>query len=295
MALMIVAMLVMPGIDAIAKGLSGSISAGEVTWGRFLFQSLILLPLVLGVSGLNVGRMIWGHAARGFFLALATLMFFASLEVLPLADAIAIFFVEPFILTLLSVVFLGEKVGWRRLAAIAVGFCGALIIVRPSYAVFGLPALFPLGAALSFAIYMVLTRMLARGDARVIQFYTGLFGLLTMSIALVIGGQFEIDVFAFIWPTAGQWGLLAALGAIATFGHLMIVLAVRRVGAGLVAPFQYMEIISATLLGYIFFDDFPDQVTWIGIAIIICSGLYVFYRERLLAIADERAETLRNR
>ena len=200
MGLMILAMLVMPGIDAIAKGLSSSISPGEITWGRFVFQSLILLPFVLSSGGLFVGRVIWGHAARGFLLASATLMFFASLKVLPLADAISIFFVEPFILTLLSVVLLRERVGWRRLMAITIGFCGALIIVRPSYAVFGLHALFPLGAALSFALYMVVTRMLAHGNARVIQFYTGVFGLITMSVALIVGDTMEWAALAFTWP-----------------------------------------------------------------------------------------------
>lgn len=158
MGLMIIAMLFMPGIDAIAKGLSGTVSSGQIIWSRFFFQTLILIPFAIRLGGLGVGRQIWGHAARGFLIGFATLMFFTSLRVLPLADAISIFFVEPFLLTLLSVVLLGERVGWRRILAITVGFCGAMIIVRPSYAVFGVSALLPMGAALSFALYMVLTR-----------------------------------------------------------------------------------------------------------------------------------------
>jgi S-adenosylmethionine uptake transporter len=288
MVLMIVAMLVMPGIDAIAKGLSGTISPGQVTWSRFFFQTIILVPFVLRLGGLSVGWHIVGHAARGFFIGFATLMFFASLRVLPLADAIAIFFVEPFVLTMLSVLLLGERVGWRRVLAISVGFCGAMIIVRPSYAVFGASALLPMGAALSFALYMVLTRWLSNKSSSVaMQFYTGLFGMLTLSIGLAVGGAVQWDVMIWVWPTPVEWMLLAGLGAIGTFGHLMIVLAVRRVGAGLVAPFQYVEIIGATALGYIFFDDFPDQITWVGIAIIIASGLYVFYRERLQAMDED--------
>jgi S-adenosylmethionine uptake transporter len=110
--LMVLGMLLLPGIDAIAKGLSGSVSPGQVAWSRFFFQSLILLPFVLRFGGLRVGRKLWVHAARGFLIALATLLFFASLGELPLADAISIFFVEPFILTLLSALLLGERIGW---------------------------------------------------------------------------------------------------------------------------------------------------------------------------------------
>ncbi len=119
------------------------------------------------------------------------------------------------------------------------------------------------------------------------QFYTGLFGMITLSVGLLVGEINEVAVLSFVWPTTTEWLLLAALGGIGTFGHLMIVLAVRRVGAGLVAPFQYMEIISATILGYMFFGDFPDKVTWVGITIIVGSGLYVFYRERLQAIDED--------
>ncbi len=286
--LMVLGMLLLPGIDAIAKGLAGSISAGQVAWSRFFFQSLFLLPFVLRFGGLRVGRRLWIHAARGFLIALATLLFFASLGALPLADAISIFFVEPFILTLLSALLLGERIGWRRLLAVAIGFCGALIIIRPSYAIFGPTALLPMGAALSFAFYVILTRLLVReGSAVTMQFYAGLFGMLTMTIALGVGWETGIEVLLPVWPSAGEWGLLATLGVIATSGHMLVVLAIRRVGASMVAPFQYLEIISATLLGFIFFGDFPDATTWLGIAIIIASGIYVFLRERRLAIAQD--------
>ena len=286
--LMVLGMLLLPGIDAIAKGLSGSVSPGQVAWSRFFFQSLILLPFALRFGGLRVGRKLWVHAARGFLIALATLLFFASLGELPLADAISIFFVEPFILTLLSALLLGERIGWRRLLAVGVGFCGALIVIRPSYAVFGPTALLPIGAALSFAFYVVLTRMLVReGSAVAMQFYAGIFGMLTMTVALGVG--FEAGVAALVprWPSAGEWMLLALLGVIATGGHMLVVLAIRRVGASMVAPFQYLEIITATLLGLVFFGDFPDATTWLGVAVIIASGLFVFFRERQLATMQD--------
>ncbi|NQV45835.1 MAG: DMT family transporter [Rhodospirillales bacterium] len=285
MIMLVCAMLILPGIDAIAKGLSDTIAPGQIAWSRFFFQIIILLPFVIRDGGLWVGRKIWAHAARGFLIGIATLMFFASLAKLPLADAISIFFVEPFILTLLSAVVLGEKVGWRRLAAISVGFCGALIIIRPSYEVFGLTALLPMGAALAFSVYIILSRSLVReGSAITMQFYAGIFGCLTLSLALFFGGGAGIAVLTPVWPTLTEWALLFALGCIATGGHMLIMLAIRRIDAGLIAPFQYLEIISSVILGLVFFGDFPDTMTWVGIAIIIASGLYVFYRERKIAV-----------
>jgi S-adenosylmethionine uptake transporter len=284
MMLMLVAMLVLPGIDAIAKWLSGAISSGQVAWSRFFFQTLLMLPLFLRTRGAIVTRTLPLHALRGALIALATLLFFSALKYLPLADAISIFFVEPLILTLLSALFLGESVGWRRLTAVAVGFAGALIVIRPSFTSLGLPALLPLGTALSFAVYLILTRQLAQHEyPERMQFYAGLFGGLVMSAALVAGGVADIAVLSFVWPDAWQWFLLAGLGVIATAGHLLVVHAFRRAPAGLLAPFQYVEIIGATILGLVFFGDFPDALTWVGVTIIVASGLYVFHREATLA------------
>ncbi len=281
---MVLAMLLLPGIDAIAKWLSASLPAGEITWSRFVFQSLFLLPLVLRARGPWGWRRIGVDGARGVLIALATLLFFASLGKLPLADAISIFFVEPLILTLLSATLLGERVGWRRVLAVIIGFCGSLIVIRPSFEVFGATALLPLGTALLFAFYMVLTRLQARhGNAIKMQFAAGLSGCVTMSAALWFGHEVGIEILDPVWPTAVEWLLMAALGAIATAAHMLIVHAIRRIGAAMVAPFQYLEIIGATILGLIFYDDFPDAITWLGVAIITGSGLFVFYRERKIA------------
>lgn len=290
MLLMVLGMLLLPGIDAIAKGLSGSISSGQVAWSRLFFQTLFLLPFVIYTKGFRVNAHLWIHFARGFLIALATVLFFTALGELPLADAIAIFFVEPFILTILCIIFLGERVGWRRSIALAFGFIGALIIIRPSYAVFGVTALLPMGTALAFACYVILTRILTRtASAVTMQFYAGVFGCITMSIALSYGHVTGLEYLVPVWPNTSEWLLLIALGVIGTCGHMLIVYAIKRVGASMVAPFQYLEIISATLLGLVFFDEFPDVITWIGVAIIISSGLYVFFRERKLAEQQDSA------
>jgi S-adenosylmethionine uptake transporter len=283
MLLMIGGMLTIPGIDAIAKFLADDIAAGQVAWSRFLFQTILLTPVVL-IRPKTPGAFSrpFVHFARGFLIASATLMFFASLKVLPMADAISIFFVEPFILTLISAVFLGEKIGWRRIGAICFGFAGALIIIRPSYSVFGMASLLPIGAACAFAIYLALTRSLAQaGDPYSMQLTAGISGFLVMSAALAFGWFNDVEVLTPVVPDAFQWGLLALLGLIGTGAHLLVVNAFKRAPASLLAPFQYLEIISATLLGFLIFGDFPDTATWIGIGIIVGSGLYVLHRERI--------------
>ncbi|MGI9426408.1 MAG: DMT family transporter [Hyphomicrobiaceae bacterium] len=284
MGLMICAMLLLPGIDAIAKLLAGVISAGQIAWTRFFFQVILLAPMVVWRRNLTFDRMLWAHAARGVLIAVATLMFFTALKVMPLADAIAIFFVQPFVVTLLAAIFLGEAFGWRRMLAIAFGFAGALLIIKPSYDAFGTTALLPIGTALSFACYVVLTRWLTRSEpASKMQFLAGVFGLLTMTVALTFGQLNDIANLTPVWPSVYAWGLLALLGAIATVGHILVVMAFDRAPVAVLAPFQYLEIISATMLGLIIFGDFPDALTWLGIAIIVSSGLFVFYRERRLA------------
>ena len=291
MLMMVVGMLIIPGIDAIAKYLSDAVPSGQITASRFLFQTLFLAPFVIGFRRLPFDDTLWLHAARGFLIAAATLLFFTALRVLPLADAISIFFVEPLILTVLAALFLGESIGWRRVLAVLVGFAGALIIVRPSYLVFGWQALLPLGAAFCFAVYLVLTRMLTqRADPVTMQFTAGIFGGLTMTVALIAGTTAGVGILTPVWPSLSHWLLLALLGIIGTSAHMLVVMAFQRAPAGVLAPFQYLEIISATALGLLIFGDFPDAMTWLGITIIVGSGLYVFHREQKVARKHATAE-----
>lgn len=278
-------MLTLPAIDAIAKYLSATIPAGQVAWARFVIQVAIMLPFVMTAYRPRPLRNHWVHAVRGMLIAVTTVLVFAAVKVMPIADAIAIFFVEPLIVTALSAVFLGERIGWRRVTAVLVGFVGALVVIRPSYESFGATALLPLAGALSFAIYIILTRRLAQDQDPVsMQYVSGLAGLALMSLGLVLGHYFQLPAFEPAWPTLWEWSLLGFSGVIATGGHYLIVLACRHVEAGVLAPFQYLEIVGATLFGLWLFDDFPDAVTWVGIAIIVASGLYVFHRERVRGV-----------
>ena len=288
MLTMIVAMLMLPGMDAIAKWLSGSISSGQVTWSRFFFQIILMLPLLLRTSGPWLTPALFLHATRGALIAFATLLFFSGLAYLPLADAIAIFFIEPLLVTLLSALFFGEQIHWRRILAISIGFVGALIIIRPTFAEIGFAVLYPVCAAFCFSFYILLTRKLVRNEDPIrLQFFAGIFGCLVMSIALYGGTTSGIDILSATWPSLNHWGLLAGLGLIATICHLMVVYAYRQASIGLLAPFQYVEIIGATVLGLVIFGEFPDPVTWLGIGIIVGSGMYVFHREAKLAAREE--------
>ncbi|MEZ5930410.1 MAG: DMT family transporter [Alphaproteobacteria bacterium] len=284
MLMMAAGVVAIPGIDAIAKHLSASLAPGQIAASRFLFQLLFLLPVVMLAGRPLLSRHVGLNALRGTLIGGATLLFFWALHYLPLADSIAIFFVEPLILTLIAALFLREQVGWRRLSAIVAGFAGALLVIQPSFQNVGPPAFLPLGAALCFATYLALTRRVAVvEDVLTMQLWAGIFGLLALGAALIAGEAASVPVLDPSWPAADEWLLLAALGAIATSGHLLIVGAFRRASPSILAPFQYLEILGATLLGVLIFDDFPSVATWAGIVIIVASGLYVFHRERRLA------------
>ena len=282
--MMIVAMLALPGIDAIAKWLAGSVSSGQVTWSRFLFQIILMSPLLLRTQGPWLTPALWLHAARGAMIAFATLFFFSGLAYLPMADAIAIFFIEPLLVTLLSALFFGEAIRWRRMSAISLGLVGALIIIRPSFSEVGFAALYPVATAFCFSFYILLTRKLvSKEDPIRLQFFAGIFGCLVMSLALGYGSVNDVAILAAVWPSQHEWLLLGALGLIATACHLLIAHAYRLASIGILAPFQYVEIIGATILGLVIFNDFPDAITWLGIAIIVGSGMYVFHHESKLA------------
>jgi drug/metabolite transporter (DMT)-like permease len=208
---------------------------------------------------------------------------------MPMAEAIAIFFVEPLILTLLSGPLLGERVGWRRYLACVVGFGGAMLIIRPSFAEFGWLAAAPLAAALCFALYLALTRRHAlRLDPVSMQLWSGVAGAAVIGALLLVGHAMGSTFFRVAPVGTETLWMMLGVGAFATVSHFFIAAAFARAPASVLAPFQYLEIITAVLAGYLAFGDFPDAVTWAGIAIIVGSGLVIFHRER---VASRRAAT----
>jgi RarD protein len=244
-----------------------------------IFAGLLVVAMG-GIAGLKPAHL-WPNLLRGLLLGAASLLFFTAVKYMPLADAIAVFFVEPMILTVLSGVFLKEPVGWRRWSAVVVGFAGALIVIQPSFALFGAVSLMPLGTATLFALYMLLNRRFSGRDSPLLmQCLAGLGGSLATGLAIAVGLALGIADLEPGLPSRGiDWTLLLVLGLLATFGHLLVVEAFRHAEASLLAPFQYIEIVSATIVGLAVFGDFPSASKWVGIAIVVASGLYTFWRE----------------
>ncbi|MCB1461578.1 MAG: DMT family transporter [Nitratireductor sp.] len=288
-AMMVIFTLIAPGIDIFAKLATAHVPSAEVAAMRFAVQFIALTPIVLwrgGLAGLT-GGMLAIHAVRGALIGAATIFFITALSHMPVADAIAIFFIEPMVLTLLGGVFLGEKVGWRRYLASFVGFIGAMIVVRPSFQELGPVALLPIGTAFTFAIYLILTRrMAAREDPFTMQAFAGFFGTLFVGLILWFGNGSGSAVLDPIWPDHRGWWLMLGVGVMATISHLFLVYAFRKAPASVLAPLQYLEIVTATIFGFLVFSDFPDALKWLGIAIIVASGLFIFWRERLAAERD---------
>jgi len=277
--------LIAPAMDACAKLIGDAVAVGQIVAVRFGVQATLLLPLAFWLGWLHRPhrREVGLHLLRGALILLATACFFQAVRYMAIADAIAIFFVEPFILTLLGGLLLGEPIGPRRYAACAVGFVGALIVIQPKFSDVGPAALLPLVTAVCFAFYMILTKRMAMLMHPIaLQAYTGMAAVAIMLPILVMFAGSGFDPLDPSWPAARELRLLAAVGLIATLSHVCISFALKLAPASVLAPIQYLEIVGATLLGWLLFQDFPDSLTFVGIALIVSAGLYVFIRERRL-------------
>ena len=278
----VAAMIVLPGQDTVAKYLSDTVSPGQINWARFLLQSVFTLPFLLyfqGTGGLVPNR-IWPNVLRGALIAGSSMLFFTAIKFMPIADAIAIFFIEPFILTVLSAVVDKEEVGWRRRLAVAAGFVGVLIVVQPSWNVFGPISLLPAAAGTTFAFYVLLNRRLSRYDTPLtMQLAAGISALVIMTFVLAAGWLTDVRELAPSLIDGREFTFLLLMGVLGTGGHLLFVYGGKLAPSSLVAPMQYVEIVFAVIFGYLVFGDFPGLVKWVGIAIIVSSGVYVFWRE----------------
>ena len=270
--------------DSIAKLLGGAVALGVLIFVRFSIQAVILLPLVLlkGQSlRLPKGILMW-TLARTVLHILGIGLMFTALRYLPLADALAIAFVMPFIMLLLGYFVMGEQVGIHRMAACAVGFIGTLLVIQPNFAEVGFPALYPLGVAVVFSLFMMVTRKIARAmDPIKLQ---AISGIQATSILIVLLFVFPdaIDDFSFSLPLT-TWGLLAALGLLGTFAHRFMTWSLRFAPASTVAPMQYLEIPFGTAIGWLIFSDLPNGMAAVGICITVGAGLYIIIREQRLS------------
>ncbi|EAQ04220.1 membrane protein, putative [Pseudooceanicola batsensis HTCC2597] len=275
--------------DATAKYLGQAAFAQpvfQVVLLRFLMQALFLIPIAVATGRtLRMSPRISGFVfLRTVLHVLGVGLMFLSLRFLPLAETIAIAFVMPFILLLLGWSLMGEEVGWRRLAACAVGFLGTLLVIQPSFADVGWPALLPLGVALNFALFMLVTRRIAKETDPIAM--QGVSGAMAMAVLLPLA--------ALGWATGSETlslapipqeaiGFYILLGLLGSFGHLLMTWSLRFAPSATLAPMQYLEIPFATLIGWLAFSDLPNGLAAVGIVITMGAGLYVILRERAIA------------
>lgn len=287
--LMLVFCLLAPLLDVSAKLAAASIPVGQIVTARFLVQGVLMVPVILALGlTLRIPLAAIGQIAlRALFLMLSTFSFVAAISVMPVADALAIAFVEPFVLLLLGRIIFGDEVGPRRIAASVVGFGGVLLVIQPSLAAFGYVALWPLGTAFFFAFYMLSTRAVSGWMHPVaMQFHTSWVGLLfCLPVMLIFDGTGWAD-FDPVWPVGLAWLWLFGVGFWASVSHMAMTYALKFAPSATLAPLHYLEIVAAVALGYWIFADFPNAMTWAGIGVITASGLYVIYRERIAVRAQ---------
>ena len=284
MLFMLVFCITAPLLDLCSKLATGQIPVGQIVGARFVFQGLCMLPIILAMRlDWRANRRDLGLLGfRALCLTLSTYCFVAAVQVMPIADALAIVFVMPFILMFLGKVFFGNPVGPRRIAASLVGFVGALFVIQPSLSSYGLVALFPLGCALSFSFYEIATQAMSnRVHPVTMQLHTSLAGAaicLPFLWAFDGSGVRELDP---VMPDAINLLWLFGVGFWAAVSHLSMTVAMKFAPAASLAPLHYLELPMAVFLGFAVFGDFPNPMTWVGIVIIVASGLYVLHRERV--------------
>lgn len=277
MALQMAALVLFVAMDTVFKLLTAHFPVPQLAWARFIFSALTVAVFLR----LTMGRLPWRshapglQALRSMLLCGCTLMFSAALAHIPLADATAVGFASPLITVALAAVMLKEQVGWRRWTGVAIGFVGVLIALRPPFLT-GEPLhwayLLPLGTAVMFAFYQILTRRLAMiDDSRVTILHTGLAAAAATTL---------MQPFVFVAPSAAEWGALVLLGMLGAVSHGLLVLAHARAPASLLAPLSYTQLIWATLAGIIVFSDWPDGITLLGAAIIAAGGVLIAMPQR---------------
>ena len=269
----LLAWAILPFMDTIAKYLSSDLSFFQITWARYFFTVFFTLPFMFFFFRKNLT---WTtqpklQFLRGLTLFFANVLFFYSISIISMAKALTLAFVAPLITTALSPFILGEKVGFRRWSAVIVGFIGSLIVIRPGFIDFNLASIAALGTGCFYGIYLIITRKLHSSDSP----------LLTLLLTGVVGAVVASFIVPVVWinPTFNQWSLLALMGIFACLGHLFLILSLKYADASKLAPLGYFEIVTNIILGYYFFMDLPDKWTFLGLFIIISSGLYITFRE----------------
>ena len=270
----LLAWVMLPIMDGFAKYLSAELPVLQITWARYFFTVAFTFPIMFFFFRKNL---VWTDKPklqflRGLILLTANICFFYAISVISLAKALTLAFVAPLIVTAFSPIFLGEKVGFRRWSAVIIGFIGSLVVIRPGFVEINLASIAALGTGVMYGFYLIITRKLSTSDNP----------LLTLLLTGVVGAMIVSTIMPFVWinPTLNQWFIMAAIGVFACIGHLFLILSLKYADASKLAPFSYFEIITNMIIGYYFFNDFPDVWNLIGLLIIVMSGYYIYIRER---------------
>ena len=263
----------LPVMDGFAKYLSDDLPILQITWARYFFTVAFVFPIMFFFYK---KQLVWTDKPklqifRGLILLSANICFFYAISVISLAKALTLAFIAPLIVTAFSPILLGEKVGFRRWTAVAVGFIGSLIVIRPGFLEFNLASMAALATGFFYGFYLIITRKLSTSDNP----------LLTLLITGMVGALLVSLIIPFYWvkPTLNQWSLMAGIGVFACIGHLFLILSLKYADASKLAPLGYTEIIPNVIIGYYFFNEFPDNWTYLGLFIIVLSGLYISRRE----------------
>ena len=263
----------LPVMDGFAKYLSDDLPILQITWARYFFTVAFVFPIMLFFYK---KQLVWSDKPRlqifrGLILLSANICFFYAISVISLAKALTLAFIAPLIVTAFSPILLGEKVGFRRWTAVAVGFIGSLIVIRPGFLEFNLASMAALATGFFYGFYLIITRKLSTSDNP----------LLTLLITGMVGALLVSLIIPFYWvkPTLNQWSLMAGIGVFACIGHLFLILSLKYADASKLAPLGYTEIIPNVIIGYYFFSEIPDNWTYLGLFIIVLSGLYISRRE----------------
>ena len=263
----------LPIMDGFAKYLSSTLPVLQITWSRYFFTVVIALPIMLIFFRKNLT---WTEQPklqliRGLLLFCANVLFFYSISIISLSKALTLAFIAPLIVTILSPVLLGEKVGLRRWAAVIIGFIGSLIVIRPGFVEINLASIAALGTGVLYGFYLIVTRKLHNSD----------HPLLTLLLTGIVGAILGTMIVPTVWvqPTITEWYMMFAIGFFASIGHLFLILSLKYADASKLAPFSYFEIVTNIIIGYFFFNQFPDYWHFLGLCIIISSGIYILRRE----------------
>jgi|TARA_B110000977_G_C11073291_1_gene490303 drug/metabolite transporter (DMT)-like permease len=291
MGLMMLAMVLVPILDLFAKLLSADYAVIEITWARFVFHGLWLLPLLTwkGIVWWKLPQQPVYQLMRSLMLTATTVSFFFAIKDNPIPTALTLLFISPLIVAVVAPLWLGETFDTLRGVAVVCGFLGVVVVLRPNADDFSPSILWALVAGVGYAFYIMFTRKLSSSSPPLLTlFYTAVGGVLVLT-----------PFVGPVWITPDVKGLvmMASMGLFAALGHFFIIMACEYATASQLSPFNYFEIVAATVISYFVFDFFPDIYVWVGIAIICSSGAYVSWRElqlskRARAVADGRIEIL---